>query len=589
MFRIRRIYDDITPANKNALAQASTLLRRQFELLDPEKIKRIPEVLRHPLKYGFKTILYVAEDQHNQIRGLALLDFDAGLSFCFLDYLASDSALSGRGIGAALYERLRGESLSQGAKGIFMECLPDDPALCHDPEILAENKARLRFYEQYGARPIINTAYETPVQPDSDNPPYLVFDGLGREQPLAAAYLRQVVERILKRKYPDICSPEYVRMVVDSIQEDPVRLRPPRYKTRAATAQRHAENAAQFAKIALVITDQHEIHHIHERGYVEAPVRIRTIEQALEATGLFKRLEVADFPEHHLSEVHEAGYLRYFKRATALMRQDKPIYPYVFPIRNRTKPPLELPVRAGYYCIDTFTPLNRQAYIAARRGVDCALTAAREIVSGRRIAYALVRPPGHHAEHGYFGGFCYFNNAAIAAQYLSRFGAVAMLDIDYHHGNGQQDIFYRRRDVLTISLHGHPRFAYPYFSGFSDEQGEDDGKGFNLNLPLPELCTPAQYLAALEKALQRIRRYRPTTLVLCLGLDTAKGDPTGTWMHKAADFTRIGRAIGSLRLPTVVVQEGGYRTRSIGVNARAFFQGLLAGMEQSSVVKRGKP
>ncbi len=138
-----------------------------------------------------------------------------------------------------------------------------------------------------------------------------------------------------------------------------------------------------------------------------------------------------------------------------------PLYPYVFPLRNRSRPPQDLPIRAGYYCLDTFTPISRHAYIAARRAVDCALTAAQEVLAGRKIAYALVRPPGHHAERGVFGGFCYFNNAAIAAQYLSPWSHRH----DGHrlpHGNGQQDIFYKRADVFTQSIHGHPRFAYPF-------------------------------------------------------------------------------------------------------------------------------
>jgi acetoin utilization deacetylase AcuC-like enzyme len=158
---------------------------------------------------------------------------------------------------------------------------------------------------------------------------------------------------------------------------------------------------------------------------------------------------------------------------------------------------------------------------------------------------------------------------------LSSFGPVAILDIDYHHGNGQQVIFYQRSDVLTISLHGHPRFAYPYFSGFEDEAGEGEGHGFNLNLALPEKLDGHQYREALEKALRRIVRFAPRTLVVCLGLDTAKGDPTGTWSLSARDFETVGRMIGQLGLPTLLVQEGGYRTRAIGVNARHFFTGFL--------------
>jgi acetoin utilization deacetylase AcuC-like enzyme len=159
-------------------------------------------------------------------------------------------------------------------------------------------------------------------------------------------------------------------------------------------------------------------------------------------------------------------------------------------------------------------------------------------------------------------------------------GTVAILDIDYHHGNGQQDIFWRRGDVLTVSLHGHPRFAYPYFSGFDDETGDGEGKGANLNIPLPERLDGAGYLRALRRALDAVARFDPRFLVVALGLDPARNDPTGTWTLGAADFRANGRAIGALGLPTLVVQEGGYRTRTLGVNARNFFDGLAEGARE---------
>jgi acetoin utilization deacetylase AcuC-like enzyme len=150
-----------------------------------------------------------------------------------------------------------------------------------------------------------------------------------------------------------------------------------------------------------------------------------------------------------------------------------------------------------------------------------------------------------------------------------------MLDVDYHHGNGQQDIFYHRADVLTVSIHGNPDFAYPYFTGFADERGNGEGEGFNVNIPLPEQQDGPQYRKALERALKRIVAFRPTILVVPLGLDPAKGDPTGSWHLVAADFEANGRMIGALHLPTLIVQEGGYRTRTLGVNARHFFRGLF--------------
>jgi len=293
---------------------------------------------------------------------------------------------------------------------------------------------------------------------------------------------------------------------------------------------------------------------------------------------LFQRLAPIEFPERHITAVHDADFVHYIRRACREAPENKSLYPYVFPIRNKARPPKERSVLAGYYCIDTFTPLNRNAYSAARHGADCALTAARQILGGRRLAYALVRPPGHHAERRSFGGFCYLNNNAIAAHYLSRHGRVAILDIDYHHGNGQQDIFYRRSDVLTVSIHGHPEFAYPYFTGFREEVGEGEGEGYNFNLLLPERTDAVKYRRTLAEALGRIEAYAPEFLVVALGLDTAKGDPTGTWSLTAKDFEVNGRLIGELSLPTLVIQEGGYRSRTLGTNARSFFAGLAASL-----------
>jgi acetoin utilization deacetylase AcuC-like enzyme len=186
----------------------------------------------------------------------------------------------------------------------------------------------------------------------------------------------------------------------------------------------------------------------------------------------------------------------------------------------------------------------------------------------------LTRPPGHHTERSVFGGFCYFNNCAIAANRFSKIGKVAILDIDYHHGNGQQQIFYYRRDVLTISIHGHPSFAYPYFSGFAEETGENDGYGFNQNFPLPEKITYENYRKILLRSLHKIEEFKPDYLIVALGLDTAKGDPTGTWNFIFKDFFNTGQLIGNLKFPTLIIQEGGYKTQSLGSNARAFFEGF---------------
>jgi acetoin utilization deacetylase AcuC-like enzyme/GNAT superfamily N-acetyltransferase len=575
MFRIRRIHDDLRPLNQEAISQVEQILRDQFPLLAKSDVDKIPELLRNPVKQGFRSILYVAENARQRVQGFALISHEPDLRFCFLDYISAAKRTTGGGIGGALYEHLREEALAMGARGIFFECLPDDPALCEDPETLKQNQARLKFYEKYGALPIIGTAYETPLKPGDDNPPYLVFDALGQPEPLPCAKARLIVRAILERRYGDVCTPEYINRVVDSFNDDPVLLRGPRYQKKKPLET--SPTASRTQRIALVVNERHEIHHVRERGYVESPVRVRSILKELQKTSLFQGHPPRVYSERFLTSTHDRDYVEYFRKACRNLPEGQSIYPYVFPIRNVARPPKELAVRAGYFCIDTFTPLNANAWKAAKGAVDCALTAATLILEGYRVAYALVRPPGHHAERRAFGGFCYFNNAAIAAQMLSDFGRIAILDIDYHHGNGQQVIFYQRSDVLTVSIHGHPRFAYPYFSGFEDETGEAEGTDFNMNLPLAEHLTSEQYLVALARALKRIARFQPDYLVVCVGFDTAKGDPTGTWELTGGDFTQIGQAIGRMQLPTLLVQEGGYRTRNIGVNARHFFTGVWAG------------
>lgn len=575
MFRIRRIHDNLLQVNQAAITQVEKILEDQFPLLAKSDVEKIPELLRNPVKQGFRSILYVAEDARQRVQGFALVSHEPDLHFCYLDYISAARRTTGGGIGGALYEHIREEATVMGVIGIFFECLPDDPALCKDPETLKQNQARLRFYEKYGAFPIIGTAYETPLKADDDNPPYLVFDALGQTEPLSSTQARLIVRAILERRYGDLCSPEYISKVVNSITDDPVRLRGPCYHKKILAETRPQVTRSQ--RIALVVNESHEIHHVRERGYVESPVRVKSILRELEKTEFFQRHPPRTYSERFLFSTHDRDYVEYFRQVCRNLPAGQSLYPYVFPIRNTARPPKELAVRAGYFCIDTFTPLNVNAWKAAKGAVDCTLTAATSILEGYRLAYALVRPPGHHAERRAFGGFCYFNNAAIATQMLSDFGRVAILDIDYHHGNGQQVIFYQRSDVLTVSIHGHPRFAYPYFSGFEDEIGEGEGANFNMNLPLPEQITNEQYLAALSKAIKRVIRFQPDYLVVCVGFDTAKGDPTGTWGLSGTDFSQIGQAIGRIQIPALLVQEGGYRTRNIGSNARHFFSGLWSG------------
>ena len=577
MFRIRRINDIDSARNLNVLPQVERIIRKQFPALSNEKILEIPEKLRNPFLDGFQYILLVADDPSRVVKGAAVMSHEPELGFCFLDYIATHRQRMGTGVGSALYEAVREEALELQSIGVFFECWPDDPRLCSDPAVLRQNIARLKFYERYRALPVINTAYETPLSPQDDNPPYLMFDGLDQGLDLRLDRARAIVQAILERKYKDLCQPQYVAMVVNSFTDDPVRLREPRY-VKEAPLDVPKISAPAGKRIALVINDQHIIHHVRERGYVESPVRIHRILQEISRIDLFRTLEAWHYPEKYILAVHERDYVSYLKKICDKLEEGRTVYPYVFPLRNQSRRPEDLPVQVGYYCIDTFTPINRNALSAARRAVDCTLTAAEALLDGYKLSYALVRPPGHHAERNSFGGFCYFNNSAVAAQFLSAYGRVAILDLDYHHGNGQQNIFYARSDILTVSIHAHPRYAYPYFAGFEDESGEGEGKGYNVNITLPKTIEPEQYRLALRRAIKKVAQFKPDFLVVPFGLDTAKGDPTGSWALRAADFELNGRMLGNLRLHTLVVQEGGYKIRELGKNAALFFRGLWDGM-----------
>ena len=234
--------------------------------------------------------------------------------------------------------------------------------------------------------------------------------------------------------------------------------------------------------------------------------------------------------------------------------------------------------KLGYYAMAAETSISAGSWEAACASADVALTAAARIRVGERGVFALCRPPGHHAARDLYGGYCFLNNAAIAAQYLRDHGSsrVAILDVDFHHGNGTQDIFYERSDVLYSSIHGDPLEAFPYFAGYADEIGAGEGVGYNQNLPLPRGSDFGAWRVALDAALARIDRFAPSALVVSLGVDTFEHDPISFFKLRSDDFTRYGRLIGALRIPTLFALEGGYAVAEIGVNAVNVLQGFEA-------------
>jgi len=231
--------------------------------------------------------------------------------------------------------------------------------------------------------------------------------------------------------------------------------------------------------------------------------------------------------------------------------------------------------RLGYYSFDAGTPITAGTWRAITQAANVALTGQAMVTAGERAVFSLCRPPGHHAGSNFYGGYCFFNNAAIAAQAFRDAGAkrVAVLDVDYHHGNGTQEIFYARADVLTISIHADPMQEYPFFLGHADETGEGQGRGYHLNLPLRWGTTWAAYGPAMETAMRRLAEYSPDAVVVSLGVDTFEQDPISKFKLKAEDYLRLGEAIAGAKKPTLFVMEGGYAVEALGVNAVNVLEG----------------
>lgn len=306
--------------------------------------------------------------------------------------------------------------------------------------------------------------------------------------------------------------------------------------------------------------------------HAEVPERIEHIKAALSDIPGVRMMLPKHFPLSWIEAVHDPRYVSYLAEAGRLAG-DAYTYPSVFPFSGRetTENPI---ARRGQYSFDMYTPVSRTTYQAACGSAMAALTAASLVRRGEKVAYALCRPPGHHAEYSRMGGYCYFNNAAIAANYLSTRGRVAVIDIDVHHGNGTQHIFYERNDVLMVNIHANPIEKFPYFSGNTDERGSGNGQGYNFNYPLPVGTNDGAYHPVLRQAVQVIKRFVPHYLVVSVGYDAHVNDPIGGFRLSTGYFHKMAETLNIPGLPTVLVQEGGYNTTKLGSVARAFVEGF---------------
>jgi len=311
----------------------------------------------------------------------------------------------------------------------------------------------------------------------------------------------------------------------------------------------------------------------------ECPVRAEYILQRLKSENLGEVVAPDDFTLDPIMRIHDRKFLEFLEHCwrdwSALGHKGEAI-PSVWPARDmQQRVPNHVEGRMGYYAFAGETAISNGTWEAARASANVALTAQASIYKGAGEAFALCRPPGHHAAHDMYGGYCFINNAAVAAQAFIDQGAtrVAILDVDFHHGNGTQSIFYHRPDVMFLSLHGDPKEAFPYFLGYRDETGAAGGEGFNFNYPMGPGTQFKIWESALGDACKKIANYGPDALIISLGVDTYENDPISFFKLGSDDFKRCGATIGGLRLPTLFIMEGGYAVDEIGLNTVNVLQG----------------
>jgi len=313
------------------------------------------------------------------------------------------------------------------------------------------------------------------------------------------------------------------------------------------------------------------------RGSAEQPERVQRFLQALESLGM-NPVAPEDFGAPGRARVHTPEYLEFlataYERWHELPDAGEEVVANVFANRYVGNYPDNIVGRAGWHMADNACPIGQHTWSAACASANTALGAAQASLDGESAVYALCRPPGHHAFADMAGGFCFLNNAAIATEHLlQHHSRIAILDVDVHHGNGTQGIFYNRRDVLTISTHTDPAAFYPYHWGHVVERGAGDGEGYNINLPLPQGASGDALINAVKSVRDRIAVFAPGVLIVALGLDTSVEDPLQGMSLKTEDFSVLGQTIAALNLPTVYLQEGGYLSPSLSANLASFLSG----------------
>ncbi len=333
-----------------------------------------------------------------------------------------------------------------------------------------------------------------------------------------------------------------------------------------------------------------EDHHLHFGKFelidgqfvtpFECPQRMDLVMARLEEAKLGEVIPPRDFGLDPIRRVHSPDFIDFMQTAHdewAKAHGDTDALPTCWPCRTlRQIVPEDIGGRLSYYSFDAGTPITSGTWKAAVSAANVALTGAELINEGQKAVFSVCRPPGHHASADLYGGYCFFNNAAIAAQLFLDAGAqrIAILDVDYHHGNGTQAIFYDRSDLLYLSLHADPAQEYPYFLGYADETGEKEGEGCNRNFPMPWGTQWPVYRESLEKAIDFIRNYSADILVISLGVDTFEKDPISKFLLKSDHFSEIGSSIARLNLPTLFIMEGGYAVDDIGVNVMNVLRGF---------------